>query len=39
VHAEAWQRDEAAPVCLVQCHFRLPGKSGSNNQTTAQEGK
>jgi uncharacterized protein (TIGR00369 family) len=24
VHAEAWQRDEAAPVCLVQCHFRLP---------------
>lgn len=24
VHAEAWQRDEAAPVCLAQCHFRLP---------------
>lgn len=29
VHAEAWQRDEAAPVCLVQCHFRLPGRSGA----------
>lgn len=28
VHAEAWQRDEAAPVCLVQCHFRLPGGAG-----------
>jgi uncharacterized protein (TIGR00369 family) len=25
VHAEAWQRDENTPVCLVQCHFRLPG--------------
>lgn len=25
VHAEAWQRDENMPVCLVQCHFRLPG--------------
>ncbi|HVY88979.1 MAG TPA: PaaI family thioesterase [Hyphomonadaceae bacterium] len=24
VHGEAWQRDEATPVCLVQCHFRLP---------------
>lgn len=39
VHAEAWQRDEATPVCLVQCHFRLPGKSGSSNQSTAQEEK
>ncbi len=28
VHAEAWQRDENAPVCLVQCHFRLPGGGG-----------
>ena len=27
-HAEAWQRDEAKPVCLVQCHFRLPGSRG-----------
>lgn len=27
-HAEAWQRDEAAPVCLVQCHFRLPTSTG-----------
>lgn len=24
VHAEAWQRDVNAPVCLVQCHLRLP---------------
>jgi uncharacterized protein (TIGR00369 family) len=23
-HAEAWQKDEAKPTCLVQCHFRLP---------------
>ena len=24
VHSEAWQRDEASPICLVRCHFRLP---------------
>lgn len=24
VHAEAWQREENSPVCLVQCHLRLP---------------
>ena len=24
VHAEAWQQDEAKPVCLVQAHLRLP---------------
>jgi uncharacterized protein (TIGR00369 family) len=24
VHAEAWQSDVTAPVCLVQCHLRLP---------------
>lgn len=24
VHAEAWQRDVNAPVCLVQCHLLLP---------------
>jgi uncharacterized protein (TIGR00369 family) len=28
VHAEAFQGDEAKPVCLVQCHFRLPGGAG-----------
>jgi uncharacterized protein (TIGR00369 family) len=28
VHAEAWQRDEATPVCLVRCQFRLPGSLG-----------
>ena len=38
VHAEAWQRDEATPVCLVQCHFRLPGKA-EGARMTAQEGK
>lgn len=25
IHAEAWQRDEATPVCLLQSHLRLPG--------------
>lgn len=24
VHAEAWQRDEEKPVCLLQSHLRLP---------------
>jgi len=24
VHAQAWQRDVNAPVCLLQCHLRLP---------------
>ena len=24
VHAEAWQRDEDKPVCLLQSHLRLP---------------
>ncbi len=24
VHAEAWQQDEAKPVCLLQSHVRLP---------------
>lgn len=28
VHSEAWQRDEASPICLVRCHFRLPGSPG-----------
>ena len=28
VHAEAFQSEEAKPVCLVQCHFRLPGGVG-----------
>ncbi len=28
VHAEAFQSDETKPVCLVQCHFRLPGSAG-----------
>ena len=28
VHSEAWQRDEASPICLVRGHFRLPGSSG-----------
>jgi len=26
VHAEAWQRDVNAPVCLAQCHLRLPSR-------------
>ncbi len=38
VHAEAWQRDEATPVCLVRCHFRLPRKAGDASRA-AQEGK
>ena len=24
IHAEAWQRDEDKPVCLLQSHLRLP---------------
>lgn len=28
VHAEAWQSDEAAPVCLLQSHLRLPSAQG-----------
>lgn len=24
IHAEAWQQDEAKPVCLLQSHLRLP---------------
>ncbi len=24
IHAEAWQRDEDTPVCLLQSHVRLP---------------
>ncbi len=24
IHAEAWQSDEAKPVCLLQSHLRLP---------------
>lgn len=25
IHAEAWQREEETPVCLLQSHLRLPG--------------
>lgn len=29
IHAEAWQSDETAPVCLLQSHLRLPSAQGA----------
>lgn len=34
VHAEAWQRDVNAPVCLVQCRFRLPANAAAATTAT-----
>lgn len=31
VHGEAWQSDEAKPVCLVRCHFRLPSSAAKED--------
>jgi uncharacterized protein (TIGR00369 family) len=39
VHAEAWQRDANAPICLVQCHLRLPrGVTGAAAETNSATG-
>jgi uncharacterized protein (TIGR00369 family) len=39
VHAEAWQRDVNAPVCLVRCHFRLPtDRAGDATATSMARG-